>query len=159
MKQQTAHLGSKKDKSQPKQGTSEPPFFLNQYRNRKQRVFDEIRQGFPVSVPNFYKRTEPATHRIGTHPAERERRNAPYPPCVRPVKTRHHRKFQDSRHSVLFATNRIQLPFHTQEQCHRQGALRGKRTQALYDNLIKSYERGPNEELSKNNTLLCWSIC
>ena len=26
-------------------------------------------------------------------------------------------EFQDSRHSVLFATNRIQLPFHTQEQC------------------------------------------
>ena len=87
---QTAHLGSKKDKSQPKQGTSEPSFFLNQYREREQGVSDGIRQGIPVSVPNFYKRAEPATHRIGTHPTEREWGNATHPSCVRLVAIRHY---------------------------------------------------------------------
>ena len=125
-------LAVRKIKANQSKGAAEPPFFLNQYREREQGVSDGIRQGIPVSVPNFYNRAEQAAYRIGTHPAERERRNAPYPPCVRPVKIRHHRKFQDSRHPVLFAPNRIQLPLHAQEQCHRQGALRRKRTQTLH---------------------------
>lgn len=57
---------------------------------RKTRSFDGIRQGIPVSVPNFCKRAEPATHRIGTHPTEREWGNATHPSCVRLVAIRHY---------------------------------------------------------------------
>lgn len=80
-----------------------------------------VRQHLPLALSHVRRGAEHAAHARGAGRAEGEQRADAQSACGSPYKARHYREFDDSRHTVLFAADHIQLSFGAEERRHRQG--------------------------------------
>ena len=97
------------------------PLLVEAHRRGEPDLLLAVRQHLPLALSHVRRGAEHAAHARGAGRAEGEQRADAQPACGSPYKARHYREFDDSRHTVLFAPDHIQLSFGAEERRHRQG--------------------------------------